>query len=792
VADLWWRDDARSELRNWWGFVDTVTGIDDAPQPEGDVTIRADNNSVAAWHIDNVYQTPGTAYEVMGREEYLSRTRSIALTRKQARRRGAGLTPEQVERSLGMVAVVPTALEDMLSGSYRVLTGPLGAGKSDIAEEWFRHRLARAAGDPDSPVPLWISANDLAVPLENQVVAELGLNALETVGCDLVVDGLDERTDRAGQKVRQAEDFIRKWPKSRVVLTSRQIPAEISRIAFGPDVVVEAPSLPRSAANRLMSAIAGRQVGPLGPELEDALGRPLFAILIARHASAAEGSTGLPELIDLVVHDVVAGEGWDLYRELRKLAVATVRKGRAVDPAAFESSDVAERIRSSPLVTANGKRCSFALATFEQWFAAKALLEGEVGIEEVLTSMKSFDRWKYVIAMVLAAGEPSRVDPMMAALARWNPGAAAWVIQETHRGGLTRTRSEIEPEDWEEVGERLRLATEAWLDGLGPILSTAFFPFRRMGTTDFAKVTVAVEVDHRLSVAWLANRSGNLGPVMREKKIDMMSQSFTLRDYDMPTAVNWVWEITQTDLAHDLGRHFLDVVLPAAEEHEGVVRDETLELREAWEAQRRHQEDSSRSWQVENPMYPYPDIPPSLQHRWGSSTIDTMHTRARAVVTSAMKCYLELAALVTPNFGITLAHRGLMPVEFYGTMAYRPDEPRGSFDIGPHEPGFRWMLRPTREFTEEAVPAEKNIVSINANDDDRALAIMNDREQLYSAFMQYLNVNPEFAPFAGSFTVTTGGLDVLRTRPATRIAWRWLWDDLKQLGWVSGSVPTMP
>lgn len=759
--------------------------------PAATVAIHAHNNGVAAMHIDSVYQGPTAVYEVQGRAAYLERARSTAEQRARARRRGAGLDDDQVQRTLGLRAPLPPALRTMEPGSFRVLCGPLGAGKSDIAETWHGDHLAAATTGPDAAVPVWIGADELATSLHDQLVAVVGYAALEEVGANVVIDGLDERTDRAGRAIRQAAEFVSRWPKCQAVLTSRQIREEVAKVVYREDVVVDTPPMAAEAAATLMRAVAGGLPPQFGPQFADAFSRPLFAILAAAHAAAADGAAGLPELIDLMVRDVVAGQGWDLYAELRRLAVATVRQGRPVDPAAFETADVVDRIRKSPLVATTGNRCAFALATFEQWFAAKALLEGEVAIEQVLTSVKSFDRWKYVLAMVLSTGEPSRADAVMAAVARWNPGAATWIIDEARRGGLRRRIPiAFDKQDLQELGDRVRTATQAWLDGLGPALSGAFHPFRTTGTTDFARASVCVAVDHRLTVTWLTDRTGQLPPVVPDlAKIDLEACSLVMRTHQPPTTINWVWEVTQRDLAIDISGRFSALTRIATEKCTGVIEQEAQQEQEARLAQMRHADDPSLPWQIDDPLYPYPDIPPSQENPWGAWTVATLQERAAAVIEGAMAAYLELCSCVAPNFGVTLAHRGLMPAEFYGTMFYEPDQGCGYDDHGPREPGFRWLLRPTGAFTENPVSAAKNTVALNVNDAARAEVFSDDDRAMYSTFMQYLDENPEFADFAGPFIINGGGLDVLAARPATRIAVGWLWEDLKLLGWVTGSPP---
>jgi hypothetical protein len=529
-------------------------------------------------------QKPSCDYEALGRREYLDQTLASSDARRLRHRRGVGLTEAQAQRSLRHRARVPEALDRFEPGSIKVLTGPLGSGKSEIAEEWFCAHVARAQAEKGAPIPVWIGIDDLGSALVDKVIAQVGRDALTRFGADIVIDGLDERTQKAGTALLQADDFVSRSPKSRVLLTSRALPAAASDIKLLTHGVVEAPLLSPETSAALIDTVAGVSVGPLGSQLQAATLRPLFALLVAGHASAAKGATGIPELIELVVHDVVTAEGFDLYQQLRKLAVETIRQGGPVDPAAFATTDVVAQLKQSPLIDTRDRFCSFSLATFEQWFAAKAVTEGEVSIDELLDSLETFDRWKYVFAIVLAAGEPSRVDPVMASIARWNPGAAAWVVQETQRGGLSRAMPDIGPANGSDVGVRLRTATGAWLEGLGP-LAIAFHPFAMLGTTDFTQVSVAVEIGtHNFSVTWLPSQqpASQLPPVMALSQLDDLTcRGYVHRSLPVPRGLNWVWQTTQEHLASDLTSRFIAIVYRLAEENPGVTQNETRELHAA-------------------------------------------------------------------------------------------------------------------------------------------------------------------------------------------------------------------
>ncbi|WP_143542641.1 MULTISPECIES: hypothetical protein [unclassified Rhodococcus (in: high G+C Gram-positive bacteria)] len=311
--------------------------------------LRTDTHHV---HVRTAAQTQS---EVVTREAYLDRIEATSQRRLESRRAGAGLSPDQIARSLTHPVSVPEALHALATGALRVLTGPLGSGKSDIAEEWLRASLAKARQDLSAPVPVWVAVRDLDQPLGEHIATEVGSDTPARTGVDVVVDGLDERTDRAATALRQATDFVVRWPKSRILLTSRA-PEKVNE-----NLLVEIPSLRREQADRLMTLVAGRPITGLGHDLEEAIERPFFALLVARHATAAEGATSTQELIDLVVEDVVTAEGFDLYNGLRSLAAETIRSGKPVDPNRFTTADIAAQIRTSSLVTGTGlsrKRCN--------------------------------------------------------------------------------------------------------------------------------------------------------------------------------------------------------------------------------------------------------------------------------------------------------------------------------------------------------------------------------------------------------------------------------------------------
>lgn len=763
------------------GIDDLLRAIFNAPNH-----IAAPVGAPPTFDMPAVPPHPATPFEALDRGEYLTRAQAVSDERSMHRRRGAGLTDAQVRRTLAYRVHVPDRLQHLGRGELRILHGPLGSGKSDIAEEWFRSNIAAARTDSAAAIPLWITIDDLTTALEPHILTEVGLPALSRHGVDVVIDGLDERTNKAAALTRQAGEFVKKWPASRILLTTRN-PELVND-----DILIQTPLLTQQQAGRLMAAVAGATIADLGPQLQTAVTRPLFALLVAQHTTAAEGATGIPEIIDRVVADVVSREKYNLFPELRALAVETIRTGGAIDPASITAADTAAMIRASPLVVTTGRKCAFALATFEQWFAAHAILDNIVGMDEVLATMDMFNRWRYVLAIIAATADPTRADTVMAALAGWNPGAASWVVDETRAGGLTRTFPDIGPRDWEAVGHRIRTATQAWLHGLGP-LAQGFWATRALGS-GFDDIAIAVGIgDQRMTVWWLPRfeiPDQPLAPVVEDSVLrgGQPRRSLHMVSFQAPTAINGTWEITRDLLASDLTSSFTARALEIGRQHHGVASEEARVHTAAMNAMHTAPPGFTGNLDIER-LYPAADIQPSPTHPFGGYTTETMYRYAIAVIDAAIRCYLELSAWVTPRFDRTLGVRGLMPAEFFGTIFYSPDREHSPYDFfGPHEPGFSWLFRPLGP-TRGDIDPDDNRISLTINDDARSDEMTKDKTRLYTAFRGYIEANPVYEPFARPFTSTHGSMHIFHRTPATRLAIRWLWEDLEALGFLKGTPP---
>ena len=132
--------------------------------------------------------------------------------------------------------------------------------------------------------------------------------------------------------------------------------------------------------------------------VRDAVRRPLFAIVMGlkRLAGATPRSKGelLASLVAAVVEHGVPSETIPILRQLARLV--TENQG-PVDRGELGSSVDRMLASASRIVREEDGKIDFALPVLAQWFAADALIAGDVTVTELVTSRPRLDRWRYAL-----------------------------------------------------------------------------------------------------------------------------------------------------------------------------------------------------------------------------------------------------------------------------------------------------------------------------------------------------------------------------------------------------------
>jgi hypothetical protein len=364
------------------------------------------------------------------------------------------------------------------AGQVRVLVARMGAGKSEQALRWWDEGLLAAQADVDIEVPVWLDARDVSGSLDLAVRAHLGHDPARP--CRIVIDNLDGVPPSAADRLLdQARDLVTTWPSSSVLATSRP------GVHASDDELTEVEPWPVERGIDLVRTIAGDELWRVWTtEIEDLLTSPLTAIAVAARLRGGQDLqvtrlTLLAELARSIIErarpDQPTRQTWVNFA---RLAARILSSAEPVHAASFGDEPDVWNLTDTGLVISDGGNLSFALPVFEQHFGAQAIKDGVVELE-MIASATSFPRWRYALASVIFNSEPAKAEAFALRIARTNPAALSWILEEITSEGA-RASSTVSAPLWLSAessegsdiaiqqGRWLRDALQALLDGFGP------------------------------------------------------------------------------------------------------------------------------------------------------------------------------------------------------------------------------------------------------------------------------------------------------------------------------------
>lgn len=356
-------------------------------------------------------------------------------------------------------------------GPVTVLIGDVGVGKSLGGERLHRNAIAEARVDPDAPVPVWLRAQGLdGVGLRDAVDAAaraLGVDH-RRCGVALTVDGLDEAGPTGAVRLLSAaRELVLASPGSRAVLSTRLMADVGNR-----DERVTVTPLDEEERHALIARFAAAHQAWLSgfPEtVRDAARRPLFAVALGM--ALREGDPVRPEAPAGIVAGVVAralrGRAGALDDRLERVAVATLRSGgAAVRAADHVGPSELDALLESRLVVQESGSLRFPLILVAQWLASRALADGRLKVDALLTAPGDLELWRSPMALAVLSAPPRIVESLMRRLVGEHPAVASLVLDESTRqfGGV-----ETDLVSWKAAADAVRDAAMTWIGGVGPI-----------------------------------------------------------------------------------------------------------------------------------------------------------------------------------------------------------------------------------------------------------------------------------------------------------------------------------
>lgn len=518
-----------------------------------------------------------------------------SLARCAERWEAAGLSSEEAralaeDRSVGAPG---QQLRSELGGrSLAVLSAEVGSGKSLLVDRLLQRAVVRLREEPGAPLPAHVEAWEVEGGLRDIVLektSSLG-NARER-GAAVFVDGAEEEGPaRAERLVRQARILARTWPNTTVVVAGRPLP-ELAEDRER----VEVPRLTESEAHSLIGTITGEELVAATtyrwPEsVKEAIGRPLFAVLVASDMRARGSwnprSTG--EMLTGLVERTLqrSGDTIDIAR-LRELAATIMDRGGAPVPEADAgTSECVRSMLTTGLVVRRGGALAFPLRILAEWFATEALEHGLVAVRDLASDLARLEGWRYPLAMAVSRFGYARASAVLRPVVEVAPAFASQIVETgLERGYVSfRTGREGQPMSPEEFGRQLREAMTSWVKGIGPLASLIApvreeAPVREDGSLSTLGVSGSAERASQRS--WYRGEE-DLGDVVElsshNPKMLPNWEWPNLRGVGTREQAAWTWEYALEDLRSELSKKLKKRRLPISG---GLLAEEA-----AWDAAR--------------------------------------------------------------------------------------------------------------------------------------------------------------------------------------------------------------
>ena len=371
-----------------------------------------------------------------------------------------------VDENIALEMVEDCELGDVLeippAGVHAVVDNQ-GSGKTLAVERLLQRVIKNALADASQPFPLFINARDLNESVQAYIEGSLQGNADPfDPRVLLIIDGIDELgANRATDIYRQVRVYVDANARATVVSTARPLP--------GLQVVGEAIRLERLDEESSLTLISRVSGHPLKsnimynwPEsIRDAARLPLFAVMIGsllrdspRLSFAAPGQI-IETLADRALQQT-QGDSVELDQLLQELAVKAIDDGTRVRLSAITPILTRQRLLTdSRLIELSVDTVDFALPIFREWYAARALIEGSIGVDHF---QQNSDRWLPSLSVVLNSEHNELRESLMAHIMSTDPGLASLLLKE-HHVDFTQDETAILSLGTEEAaGTKIRMA----------------------------------------------------------------------------------------------------------------------------------------------------------------------------------------------------------------------------------------------------------------------------------------------------------------------------------------------
>ena len=723
--------------------------------------------------------------------------------------------PDTIASELAQDRSVGNKLSQPTQG-VQIVVGAQGVGKSLAVQRLLQDSIEAALQDASRPFPVFVKASNLDKPLAEYIESvTLGYAFPSVQGVLVIIDGLDEvGKDLANRIIDDVIPYAEANSRVTVVLTTRPLP--------GLDEVeqqVNLPGLDEKMALSLISKVAGRTVQHsdlwnLTKSIQDVATVPLFAVMIGTELRNDPYISWVApsQLVDRFARRTLNETG--VHKEevdelLQDLAVKTVHSGGGVNRAEVHPRrTVQDRLADSRLVSEESGKFDFTLAVFGEWFAARAIVEKRVSLDEL---QPLTDRWIIPITIAIQSENRELAQSLVAKLAASDPGLASQVLWEAERSRFKKDVEDKLPEGTKlEIGQKISGAMEDWGRGLGELM-------RLVGplTPSGSIATLGIQTDERMCHIGWYHGSEQLEPIVdlprptEQFKYQYYSDWPNLCSSTIPPTEMWPWVLTKDILASSLSEELKSrrLALPSPDaicelvyefacaiNSQGITTSESVKISEALRfldesiadtvslsiggftylssdmllIRGNLEERLKEADAVISDPWPGPDKSrPMDRPSWMWHDVYTnqgLLDRTKAIYEAALRIYIYMVDKRFHSFGHRLRLRRHMPLKLEGRLLVG-DAPEGLQS----NPVLTWWPRPASEHEQTQVAFELGYK------DQETQRITDDMVKIATL---------ESIKYGGVFWHTTTDPYFYGFRPATELAHRWLTSELHAIGWT--------
>ena len=711
------------------------------------------------------------------------------------------------------------SIGDMLkwpNQGLHMVVGDQGAGKTLAVERLFQRLVKRALDDFSQPFPLLVSARELREPLIEYVDRmSQGYSQPSVQGTSILIDGLDEIgvTD-ANTLLEKVAAYTDANSKATAIVTSRPLPGLKS---VGEQIAM--PTMDDEHVISLISRISGLRLDEPN-EYEwsdstwDAAKLPLFAVMIGSELreNPEPGMLQPSQLVNRLAQAASreAGDDGEVVDELlQKLAVKAISTGARVHlPNVIPRRARQKLLTDSRLVNEHVGMVDFTLPIFREWYAARALIELTVSVEDILPAS---DRWIIPLAIAIDSENEELGRSLMVRIASSDPGLASLLLEELGerwRGGGT---DEPPLGTAIEVGAEIRNAMESWGRGLGKL-----YPVIGPVGCDGNTATLGIRLDAPyITTSWYSGSEEQPTVLDLPGCIDWGNLSPdwpSISSEQVPRTKAWPWVMAKRELVASLSKTInskhlalgsadaireLSWAFALAVKEQGELNPNPIHIRDIlhYIDERLVRADSvpfgTRAFSakdvrlVEHHLsalaedgkaviadpWPSPDQLKSSGSVWRFYSEQRLLERTKAVYVGALRIYENMVNQWFKAFGSRLRLNRLLPVILEGRLTLPPRQDTDN----------RWS-GPVIDWRPRCLPLDaKSTVDFELG--PRWESRDNFKHYWREAESELRRLRPGDGEVDDLFPICSI-LSVFGSRPATKLAHEWLTDELRELGWA--------